>query len=212
MNEVGVEVNAAHLTALLAELGLFVDPCNPQGFVRHFYIWVVKRWGEQAFYDTQIVDTGYDVSTQPHSTGEPLSLKARIYREFINANNGNTIATYYSGSGLACDTLETDLQEYFGNICAKKINDYIKKHQLLLAPSDRSDFADTVAEAIWQESFNDDDLNHLAADIICGYSCLGTALEPYLCPLNGPDEYENNAFCQWTLADFKNALVVRTDI
>ena len=86
-------------------LDKYVSPNNKDGFYRKFVLWVIRTWEASEFIDEEVGDVGFDVSTHPKKTGLKLKDKVRTYAEFINSNNGNSTATFCSGSGMSCETI-----------------------------------------------------------------------------------------------------------
>ncbi len=200
-------INKENLEKLIEQLEIFVDPNNKDGFFSHFCMWVLKTWRDSSFFETEVVDSGYDVSTTARRTNEKMCEAASHYRDFINSANGNTSATYCSGSGLQADTLEDDLQEVYGAACSGLIDDFIEKHGLVLCKKDKNKDIQTVQDAIWWEAFDDETMRKLGDDIIMRFGVLGYEIEPYTCPYVGPGEIDDKKFGNWTIADFKKELV-----
>ena len=73
--------------------------------------WIVKAFKERTKVMTYKVDVGYDVSTYPRKTEQHFVLSDYTTVEsFLDEHANETIATYCSGSGLACATLDDILQ------------------------------------------------------------------------------------------------------
>lgn len=202
-------VTPEHLKELQAQLKHYVDPENRDGFFRVFVIWVVKTWQSAKFYDTEIVDQGFDCSIYPVKTDQPLSEHAIYYRDFINAKTGETVATFVSGSGIVCECMRERFEKVYAETCYQKITAYIEQHGLTV-PEDAQEFADTVAEAIFAEAFETPELQDEATEIIMAYGELGSEQEPYTCDAYDFEKYRDNFFGTWTLTDFQNAMTVKT--
>ena len=57
------------------DLAYFVSPENKDGFIKEFASWVYGEWSKNDFYETDIVDLGYDCSSYPEKTNQSLSDK-----------------------------------------------------------------------------------------------------------------------------------------
>ena len=204
-------VTPEHLRELQAHLKHYVDPENRDGFFRTFVIWVIKTWTAAEFYDTEIRDQGYDCSPFPVKTGEPLSEHCIYYRDFFNANTGETEPTFESGSGMRCEEIGSRLEEIYGEACTQKLIAYVKQHGLTLPEDVQDEYVNTVDEAIFAEAFDRKtmpELHEVAEDIMWGI--FGAEQRPYEVERIGPDpeDIQDNYFGSWTLKDFKKAMVV----
>ena len=77
------------------DLAYFVSPENKDGFIKEFASWVYGEWSKNDFYETDIVDLGYDCSSYPEKTNQSLSDKCPTYADFINANTGFSECTRF---------------------------------------------------------------------------------------------------------------------
>ena len=192
----------------------FVDPKNTEGFYRHFVFWVYNTWSTAAFFETDIIDVGYDCSTHPSSTGKQLKDEVSTYKEFINSNTGNTVCTFNSGSGMACECFSEKLQEFYGTVCYEKIGQFIEKFGIKM-PEKYKECADDVRDMIFQEVVDhkeDESLYEVCEEISSRFGCSGYDIEPFDCSIlgvvNGGYLYSNSIFSDYTLLDFKRMLVV----
>lgn len=103
----------------------YVDPHNKDGFAKAYFAWVVKNWSEREFFDACVMDSGYDISYQPIKTDKLLSEEIETLGEFLAANNGNSYATYCSGSGMACEEISEEATEFFREACINEIDGLI---------------------------------------------------------------------------------------
>lgn len=194
------------------DLAYFVSPENKDGFIKKFASWVYGEWSKSDFYETDIVDLGYDCSSYPEKTNQSLSDKCSTYADFINANTGFSECTHVSGQGIRCQEYEEKLLEIFGDACTKKLDDLVELYQLKV-PEKYKQFAENISELILREVVDhneDSELYEVYEDILFKYSQVGVALEPYSCPIVGWDEDDDKAvycdesiFKDYTLEDFK---------
>lgn len=78
-------------------------------FLEQLRIWVADQALHGVRYGQVIVDVGYDVSAAAETTGESFDPdQYETVSDFLEEINGNTVATYKSGSGLWTETLEDD--------------------------------------------------------------------------------------------------------
>lgn len=157
-------------------------------------------------------DSGYDCSTYPKKTNIKLKDSVGLYKEFINANTGQTVCTHESGHGMCCEDMEEALCECYGDACSEVIRDFLERRELSLPDSVDTKYADTVWGAMFGEAFDHKktpDLYDANDAIIMGFNVYGTEKAPYTCSMNGVDSYDDNYFGKWTLADFKKELMVK---
>ncbi|MEB6566295.1 hypothetical protein MXL26_13310, partial [Acinetobacter towneri] len=135
----------------------FVSPENKDGFIKEFASWVYGEWSKNDFYETDIVDLGYDCSSYPEKTNQSLSDKCPTYADFINANTGFSECTHVSGQGMRCQEYEKKLLEIFGDACAKKLDDLVEPYQLEV-PEKYKKHAKNISELIFHElvDYSDD--------------------------------------------------------
>lgn len=190
-------------------LDKYVSPNNKDGFYRKFVLWVIRTWEASEFIDEEVVDVGFDVSTHPKKTGLKLKDKVRTYAEFINSNNGNSTATFCSGSGMSCETIEGSLQEVFSDACSIELNKEVERLNISL-PSEFKDYADDMSEFIFCQAASHkthEELYDVCDSIGMRFGSLGSEVEPYVCPyfFAGDGYYANHEhkFANLTLADFK---------
>lgn len=198
------------------DLAEYVSPNNEQGFIKKFAFWVYSQWSQNPFYDTDIVDVGFDCSSHPEKTDELLSERCRTYAEFINANTGNTVCTHISGSGMRCEEYSENLREIYGDACSKKLDELIEFYKLEV-PEKYKKHAENIREMIFFECVDheeDSELYDVCDSILYRFNQTGMELEPYDCPLaappeNGKNVYSDNlVFKDYTLDDFKKMVVI----
>lgn len=203
---------AESLKKVEQDLAYFVSPENKDGFIKEFASWVYGEWSKNDFYETDIVDLGYDCSSYPEKTNQSLSDKCPTYADFINANTGFSECTHVSGQGMRCQEYEEKLLEIFGDACAKKLDDLVELYQLEV-PEKYKKFAENISELIFLEVVDhheDSELYEVCDDILLKYNQLGVASSPYTCPICGWDEdndlaiyCDESIFKDYTLEDFK---------
>lgn len=191
------ELRIEHLSDLESELEKYIDPKNIFGFRKSFIEWVAIAWSNAGFYDTEIRDTGFDRSSFPVAGNVKLKEKTKNYCDFINANTGNSMPTFNSGSGMRCETFEEKLHEFFGEKCSLFVDKYIDRLSLTVPKTGEFSHCDSVAEIIWGDEMDGCD------DIIMRFGCLGHEVSPYLCEMNGFDSYAMGLFGNCKIADFK---------
>ncbi|MEB6565785.1 hypothetical protein MXL26_10580 [Acinetobacter towneri] len=194
------------------DLAYFVSPENKDGFIKEFASWVYGEWSKNDFYETDIVDLGYDCSSYPEKTNQSLSDKCSTYADFINANTGFSECTHVSGQGMRCQEYEEKLLEIFGEATAKKIDELVELYKLEV-PEKYKKHAKNISELIFHElvDYSDDsELYDLCDYILFKYNQLGVASQPYTCPVVGWDDDNDRAiycdesiFKDYTLEDFK---------
>lgn len=194
------------------DLANFVSPENKDGFVKEFASWVYAEWSKNTFYDHYYVDVGYNCSSHPEATNKLIADECRTYADFINANTGNTVCTYISGHGMACEDYEEPLLVVFGDACSKKLDELVELYNLEV-PEKYKKVADTISELIFMElveSNEDPKLYDVCENILHRFNQLGTASAPYTCSLCGWDDVRNVAiypdesvFKDYTLEDFR---------
>lgn len=69
------EITTKHLTELKETLEKYFDSSNAGGFINIFYKWVVDNWDSGKFYETEIIDSGYEVSQHPLSTDKMRNMQ-----------------------------------------------------------------------------------------------------------------------------------------
>ena len=194
------------------DLAYFVSPENKDGFIKEFASWVYGEWSKGDFYETDIVDLGYDCSSYPERTNQSLSDKCPTYADFIHANTGFSECTHVSGQGMRCQEYEDRLLEVFGEATAKKIDELVDLYKLEV-PEKYKKYAKNISELIFHElvDYSDDsELYDLCEDILFKYSQLGVSSQPYRCPVVGwNDDNDRAIYCDesifkdYTLEDFK---------
>ncbi|NLN57404.1 MAG: hypothetical protein GX151_05520 [Gammaproteobacteria bacterium] len=194
------------------DLAYFICPKNKNGFVKEFASWVCNEWSKNEFYETDIVDLGYDCSSYPEKTNQSLSDKCSTYADFINANTSFSECTHVSGQGMRCQEYEEKLLEIFGEATAKKIDELVELYKLEV-PEKYKKHAKNISELIFHElvDYSDDsELYDLCDYILFKYNQLGVASQPYTCPVVGWDDDNDRAiycdesiFKDYTLEDFK---------
>lgn len=194
----------------------FASPDNKDGFFRQFCFWVYKTWSECEFVDTEVVDVGYDCSTHPVRTGQLASEKCKTYKNFINSNTGNSVCTFNSGSGMACESYSDKLYEIFGEACSKELNRLILLYGLSVPDRYKKD-CESINELIFcgvVDHKQEPELYDVCEDIVCRFGSCGTDVISYLCEIIGladDGEYifhDNSLFADMTLDDFKSLVVV----
>lgn len=132
--------------ALLSEMKRYVDPNNKDGFAKAYFSWIVENWSKCEFFDTEIIDSGYDVSFMPVRTGKLLSEEIETLEDFLDANTGNYYATYCSGSGMACETISLRATEFFRELCVNEIEGLVfLLGNGIVIPEDYQDDAESVS-------------------------------------------------------------------
>ncbi|WP_168419382.1 hypothetical protein [Acinetobacter towneri] len=194
------------------DLAYFICPKNKNGFVKEFASWVCNEWSKNEFYETDILDLGYDCSSHPKKTNQSLSDKCSSYADFINANTGFSECTHVLGQGMRCQEYEEKLLEIFGEATAKKIDELVELYKLEV-PEKYKKHAKNISELIFHElvDYSDDsELYDLCDYILFKYNQLGVASSPYTCPICGWDEdndlaiyCDESIFKDYTLEDFK---------
>jgi hypothetical protein len=194
----------------------FASPDNKDGFYKQFCFWVYKTWSKCEFYGTEVRDVGYDCSTHPVRTGLLASEKCKTYKEFINSNTGNSVCTFNSGSGMACESYSEKLYEMFGDACSEKLNELIELHGLSVPDRYKEDCED-INELIFLEIVDhrkDSELSDVCEDIICRFGSYGADAHSYMCDICGVEEDgeyifdKDSIFSDMTLDDFKSLVVV----
>ncbi|ANO35512.1 hypothetical protein A6E01_20070 (plasmid) [Vibrio breoganii] len=207
---------ATSLRKLESEMESFTSPDNKDGFYRKFCFWVYKTWSKCEFVDTEVVDVGYDCSTHPVRTGQLASEKCKTYKDFINSNTGNSVCTFTSGSGMACESYEQKLYEVFGDACSEKLNQLIELHGLSVPDRYKEDCED-INELIFcgiVDHLEDPELDDVCQDIVCRFGSFGIDVSSYMCEIRGvadDGEYifdDDSIFADMTLDDFKSLVVV----
>ena len=196
------------------EMEAFVSPKNEHGFRRIFAFWVYKTWSKNAAYETNVVDVGYDCSSYPCSTEKLLSETCLTYKEFINANTGNSICTYVSGSGMGYETYSQKLYEVYWDACANKLNQLINQYSIEV-PEKYKKCCDDISELIFMGEVNhsdDPDLYDVSDSILLRFGFLGIEVHPYQCEIFGVEDGdyifgEPTEFSELTLQDFKMMVV-----
>ncbi|WP_436660280.1 hypothetical protein [Acinetobacter sp. P1(2025)] len=179
----------------------FFDPNNTQGFVRQFAAWVQKEWSSNFFYDTEITEVDGNRFAVSVKTDKSLADACLTYADFLNANTGNSNATYQSGSGFVCETYDNKLADFFGEVSANKIRELLELYQLEV-PERYKDDCDSVAEMIFMECVDylkDSELYDVCDSFVCDFSSLGSKAELYL---------ENSMFKDYSIQDFEKILAV----
>lgn len=86
---------------------------DPHGVaMRHMGAWLGSIVMTRQKYEVEIVDVGYDCSSYPKKSNESFDLtKYTTVGDFLESEcSGNTVATYASGSGIACEMFSDELQ------------------------------------------------------------------------------------------------------
>jgi hypothetical protein len=204
------------LRKLESEMENFASPDNKDGFFRQFCFWVYKTWSECEFVDTEVVDVGYDCSTHPVRTGLLASEKCKTYKEFINSNTGNSVCTFNSGSGMACESYSEKLYEMFGDACSEELNKLIALHGLSVPDRYKED-CENINDLIFSDVVDHEqepELYDVCENIVCRFSSCGTDVSSYMCEVLGvadDGEYifgDDSFFADMTLDDFKSLVVV----
>jgi hypothetical protein len=204
------------LIKIEAKMEHFTSPDIKDGFHRHFVFWVYKTWSKCEYIETEVVDVGYDCSSHPVKTGKLSSDECKTYKEFIHSNTGNSVCTYNSGSGMACESFSEKLNELFGDVCSEKLNELLKAHDLAIPEKYKSDYED-VGQLIFSgcvDHTEDSDLYDVCDSILSRFGTGGYEIEPYtcdICGVNEKGEFIFNGTCEFaemTLNDFKELMVV----
>ncbi|MDM1287212.1 MULTISPECIES: hypothetical protein [Acinetobacter] len=198
------------------DLAYFVSPENKDGFIKEFASWVYGEWSKNDFYETDIVDLGYDCSSHPEKTNQSLSDKCPTYAEFINANTGVSVCTHISGHGMGCEEYSEKLGEIFGDACAKKLDELAEQYKLEV-PEKYKKYGDNIREMIfgeWVDHREDFELYEVCDSILVKYGYLGDESEQYSCPIcavdhNGEYIYQDKIFKNYTLEDFKKLTEIK---
>ncbi|MFK0569749.1 hypothetical protein, partial [Endozoicomonas sp.] len=181
-----------------------------------FVFWAYNSWSKNTFFDTDIIDVGYDCSSHPIATNRTLIEECTTYKEFIHANTGNSVCTYISGSGMWCECYSEKLQEVYGDACADKVNQLIKQSNLTVPEKYKSLVSD-IGELIFMEGVDHTEypeLYDICDEILSRFGSLGYDSEPYMCAILGGNnegafEYANESgFTELTLSDFKKMMIV----
>lgn len=78
-------------------------------FSKQLSIWLADQVLHGVHYKQVIVDVGYDVSAAAETSGESFDVdQYETVGDFLGELNGNTVATFCSGSGRWTETLEVD--------------------------------------------------------------------------------------------------------
>lgn len=202
------------LKQVTEDLEQFFSVENKNGFMKDFASWVYKQWSENHYYETEVVDAGYDVSEIPKLTEFMLKDKCQTYSEFINSNTDKSEITFISGNGMACVQYSKSLQEFFGETSINKLNELISTYKLEV-PEKYKGQADQISDLIFRElvSYTDDsELCAICDNISFRFSECGTALEQYLCFMIGWDAdgkclySDKSIFSKYTLDDFQKLI------
>lgn len=93
---------------------------NDELFRDRLLTWVVDRFLHGSRYERYIVDRGYDISDGVQLVGKGFEVADyRSVTDFLQEPNGNIMPTFVSGSGLAAEDLETDLENYLRDLLAE---------------------------------------------------------------------------------------------
>lgn len=204
------------LRKLESEMENFASSDNKDGFFRQFCFWVYKTWSECEFVDTEVVNVGYDCSTHPVRTGQLASEKCKTYKEFINSNTGNSVCTFTSGSGMACESYTEKLYEVFSDACSEKLNELIELRGLSVPDRYKED-CDDINELIFGgivDYLKNPELDDVCQDIVWRFGSYGNDVNSYMCDIRGvadDGEYifdDDSIFADMTLDDFKSLVVV----
>ena len=85
---------------------------------------LVREWLEQPYFEEEEQDCGYDCSYYPKKTDKKLKdLNFETVGDVLEQRNGQTEATFVSGSGIGCETWRTSLEEILGD----EIYEFIKE-------------------------------------------------------------------------------------
>ncbi len=194
-----VSFNLKILEAVRNDLHDFSAPENGQGFLPIFYEWVIKEWRNRPYYQTELVNFGYDLSNYPQRTDFLLREKARSYRDFIHANNGHQYATLLSGHRDSCETMEKNLYEYFHEAMRLRALTFLGGY-----------CPEIDAEDLWNRIFCEDFEERgellMAEDISVHFGFYGLAVEPYMCQGHDPKNSMPDRFSQWEPEDFEAQL------
>lgn len=206
----------ASLRKIESEMECFALPDNKDGFYRKFCFWVYKTWSTCEYIDTEVVDVGYDCSTYPVRTGKLASEMCRTYKEFVNSNTGNSVCTFNSGSGMACESYSEQLYELFRDACSEKLDELIELHGLTVPDKYKED-CENVNELIFGgvvDYKKDSELDEVCEEISCRFGSYGSDVSSYMCEIHGvtdDGEYifdSDSIFADMTLDDFENLMVV----
>lgn len=192
------EITPDHLVKLLEELENYTSPSNMFGFRKEFKAWVADSWITALFYDTDIVDSGFDVSQYPLRTTLNLREVATTYCDFINSNTGQSMATYISGCGIACESYSDKLAEFYGDKCHDFINRFITVNNLIVPNSPEFKDLDDISDILAENAIEGGE------DIYYRFGRDGSDLEPYTCGMIDINKYAKNIFGKWVLQDFYN--------
>lgn len=192
------EITPEHLVKLTEELENYISPNNMFGFKKEFKAWVTELWSTALFYDTDVVDSGFDVSLYPTRTSLTLREVATTYCDFLNSNTGQSIATYVSGCGITCESYSDKLDEFYGDKCHDFINRFIKVNNLVIPNSPEFKDFDDILGILAEDAIEGGE------DLYCRFGHSGCELEPYTCGMIDIDKYDENIFGNWLLQDFYN--------
>jgi len=204
------------LTEIKKDIDQYCAFDNKNGFYRKFVFWVIKTWGKAYYYETKVINSGYDVSCYPKSTSFQLKDKVMKYADFINANTGQTEVTNNSGAGIICETFESELYNVFSDTCLEFVEQEITVRNLIL-PEEYSNSYDSLSELIFSGDIDYDkhpDFYDICDAIQSEYGLLGYKISPYLCEISSFEEakgvWKNHPLANLTLSDFKNMALVST--